>query len=146
MSVRRPAGFTLIEVMVALVIVSFALPALLVTVYRQVDGVGYLRDKSLAGYVAANQLTEARLLLRGSAEFGEGKDSGVEEMASRNWYWWTERKKTSVENMFKVTVTVAAQEQDEKEPMVSLVGFVAAPSGTVLGLEGDNPAGPQAGE
>jgi general secretion pathway protein I len=118
-------GFTLVEVMVALVVIGVALPALLVTVYRQIDGVGYLRDKAAASWVASNVVAENRILVRSGAPLVESKDSGVEEMASRDWYWWSQIEKTTVAEMFRVTVTVAAAESDEKTPLVTLVGYMA---------------------
>ena len=39
--------------MVALAVVAVALPALLMSLYQQVDGTAYLRDRSLASMVAA---------------------------------------------------------------------------------------------
>ena len=58
----RARGFTLIEVMVALAVVAIALPALLISLYQQVDSTAYLRDKSIAHMVAANKLVELRVL------------------------------------------------------------------------------------
>ena len=57
----RVRGFTLVEVMVALAVVAIALPALMISLYQQVDSTGYLRDKSLAHMVAANKLSELRI-------------------------------------------------------------------------------------
>ena len=116
----RHRGFTLVEVMVALVVVGVALPALMVSVYRQIDGVGYLRDKAVAGWVAANRLTEARIRVNSGAPLRAERDSGVEEMAAREWYWWIEREQTQVADMYRVTVTVAASEDEEKSPLVTL--------------------------
>ena len=50
-------GFTLVEVMVAMAIVAVALPALLFSLYQQLDGTEYLRDRTLASLVAANKLS-----------------------------------------------------------------------------------------
>ena len=61
-SPTRAQGFTLVEVMVALVIVAVALPALVFTYLQQVDNAGYLRDKWLAGQVIENKWAEVRLL------------------------------------------------------------------------------------
>lgn len=133
---RRSQGFTLVEVMVALVVVGVALPALLVTVYRQIDGVGYLREKTVAGWVAANVLTEQRILVRSGAPLLEGTSDGVEDMSSREWFWWVQTEKTTVAEMFRITVSVAAAEEDEKSPLVSVVGYLA-PAAQVASA-GDN--------
>ena len=45
-------------------VVAVALPALLMSLYQQVDSTAYLRDKSLAHMVAANKLAEMRILSR----------------------------------------------------------------------------------
>ena len=58
-----PLGFTLVEVMVALAVVAVALPALLVTLSQQLDGLRYLEDRTHAQWVAANRLAELRLVL-----------------------------------------------------------------------------------
>ena len=67
-------GFTLIEVMVALMVIAIALPALLGALYRQVDGSAYLRAKSIAQWVASNKLTENRIQLARSGHRGPDAD------------------------------------------------------------------------
>lgn len=122
----RARGFTLIEVMVALAVVAIALPALLMSLYQQVDSTGYLRDKSLANMVAANKLTEIRILSRATQSLLRGKDSGVSPMADRDWYWWLDSQPTEVENFYRVEITVALDEEQREQPLHTLVAFLSA--------------------
>lgn len=57
---RRVAGFTLIEVLIALAIVAIALVAALRATGQSTANVGELRTRLLAGWVAENVLAEHR--------------------------------------------------------------------------------------
>jgi general secretion pathway protein I len=118
-----------VEVMVALVIVAIALPALLISVYRQVDGTAYLRDKLVANWVAANKMAEIRLISSLNSKTLEGKNSGSEEMADREWFWWAKGEKTTVDNFYRMTVTVGSDADNESNTLITLVGFVEKDSG-----------------
>ena len=118
-------GFTLVEVMVALAVVAVALPALLMSLYQQVDSTAYLRDRSLASLVAANKLVELRLLSRARQSLLKGRDSGVEELGERDWYWWIESTPTEVEQFYRLEIRVAAGEDDEQQPLHTLVAFLS---------------------
>lgn len=122
----RGRGFTLVEVMVALAVVAVALPALLVALSQQVDATAYLRDKSVAQLVAANKLVEIRLLARARQSLLKGRDSGVMEMADREWYWWIESKATDVPQFQRLQIDVASTEEDEKQPLYTLVAFMGS--------------------
>lgn len=121
----RCSGFTLVEVMVALAIVALALPALLLALSGQVDATGYLRDKSVAQMVAGNKLTELRILSRVRQQLLQGKDSGVSEMAEREWYWWLEIKPTEVPQFFRIEIDVALEEDGLDESLYTLVAFLS---------------------
>jgi general secretion pathway protein I len=112
--------------MVALAVVAIALPALLVALSQQVDATAYLRDKSVAQLVAANKLVEIRLLARSRQSLLEGRDSGVMEMGDREWYWWVESKATDVAQFRRLQIDIAASEEDEKQPLYTLVAFMGA--------------------
>ena len=126
MSGRKTAGFTLVEVMVALAIVALALPALMVALSRQVDATGYLRDKSMAHAVAANKLAELRILAYARRDLLRGRDSGVASMAERDWYWWVECSLTEVPLFYRVEIDVALDEGDAEQPLYTLVAFLPA--------------------
>ena len=57
----RAIGFTLIEVMAALVIVSLGMLAVIQAVSETANNSVYLRQKSIAHWVAMNRVTEMRL-------------------------------------------------------------------------------------
>ena len=89
----RQRGFTLLEAMIALMIVAMALPALITLVITQLDGAAAIRDKTYAYWVAENQLTRVRLLQQQKAKKALAnyqlpeKDSGVVDMAGMRWQW-----------------------------------------------------------
>ena len=122
----RSTGFTLIEGMVALMVIAIALPALLTTLYRQVDGTAHLRDKSMAQWVASNKLTELRLQQARRRAVFEGERSGVTTQAERDWFWWIEGTRTEVENFHRIEIRVAAAEDQRDNPLITLVAFTAA--------------------
>jgi general secretion pathway protein I len=122
----RHAGFTLVEVMVALAVVAIALPALLIALYQQVDSTAYLRDKSMAHAVAANKLTELRLLSRARQGLFQGQDGGVAQMGDRDWYWWLQSQPTEVEQFYRVEISVALEETSRDAPLYTLVAFLSA--------------------
>tara|TARA_R110000772_G_scaffold236733_1_gene348498 strand:- start:53795 stop:54253 length:459 start_codon:yes stop_codon:yes gene_type:complete len=134
-------GFTLVEVMVALAIVALALPALLFALHQQVDGTGYLRDKSLAQLLANRKLVELRLLTAARAELLQGADSGTEEFAGRAWYWRLESTPTQVQGFLRVEIVVRAGEGESGPLMYSLVAFMAMPGGLPQGVAARAPVG-----
>ena len=125
-SVRRSErGFTLVEVMVAMAVVAVALPALLFALIQQLDGAAYLRDKTLASWVAANKLTELRLVADRQRTLPEGEFSGEARLAEHDWYWWIERENTELPGFFRVEIRVAAEADRAEQPLHTLVAFIA---------------------
>ncbi len=123
----RARGFTLVEVMVALAIVAIALPAVLMSLYRQIDDTGYLRDKTMAQMVAANKLAEMRLVIASTRVLNAGKDNGVAQMADREWHWWVETKPTEqVPKFFRIEIKVALNEDQQAQPLYTLTAFMSS--------------------
>ncbi|MDG2460066.1 MAG: type II secretion system minor pseudopilin GspI [Luminiphilus sp.] len=124
-SLGRLLGFTLVEVMVALAVVAVALPALLIALSQQIDGLRYLEDRTHAQWIAANRLAELRLVLAAKGGVQTRLVSGSEELAGRNWYWWSEGKETPVPGFFHYEIMVSDQEDGRDAPVHTLDGYFA---------------------
>jgi general secretion pathway protein I len=81
----RQSGFTLIEVMVALVIVAFGMGAVLAALSSAAGNISALHDKTLAQWVALNLVADTRLSLQvPSTGTTEGD---VKAFGNANWHW-----------------------------------------------------------
>jgi len=83
-------GFTLIEVMVALAIIAIALAALIKASGNYTRSAGYLKSKTLAHYVAMNEVSRLQIE-RAWPDLGTKKDDS--EMAGVEWFWTREVNK-----------------------------------------------------
>lgn len=121
---RPQRGFTLLEVMVALVIVALGLMAAFGQVNQSLTVASRLRDKTLANWVAVNQMTGLRL----SGEFPAiGTRSDEVDMARNTWRYTIKVVKTPLAAMRRVDISIAFA--DRPDAVVStLTGFVSQPS------------------
>jgi general secretion pathway protein I len=130
---RRAGGFTLVEVLVALVIVALGLTALMVAVNGTARTSGFLRDKTLAQWIALNRLTEVRLNV---VKFGQNTDTGELDFGNRKWHYDTRYFDTSIASMKRVVVRVYLGDKKTKgNPVAQAVGFLGtalAPPGSAL--------------
>ena len=109
---RRPArGFTLIEVLVALVIVAFGMGAVLAALTSAANSTARLRDKSLGEWIALNQISSVRLAL---AAPKEGKSEDDVDYAGRKWHWRQQVEKTEVPGLLRITVDVRQAPADAR--------------------------------
>lgn len=118
---RFAKGFTLVEVMVALLVVGIALPALLSQITAQADGTADLRDRSYAQWVAQNELERIRLAYKLDGKLLQGEASGEAEMVERTWYWEVVSEETEFPGMWRQTVSVGTEPD---ETLVSMIGFL----------------------
>lgn len=118
---NRRTGFTLLEVLIALVVVALALLALTRTAGGQANAFGGLRERTLAGWVAANVLSETRLATPLPAT---GRRDGRVRFADRDWRWALEVKATENSQIRRLDVAVFAN--DDKQPLATLTGFGSA--------------------
>jgi general secretion pathway protein I len=117
-------GFTLIEVLVALMIVAMGLAALMIAVSSTARTSGYLRDKTLAQWMALNRLSEVRLNV---TKFGQNTDTGEINFANRTWHYDTRYFDTSIATMKRVVVRVYAGDAKTKgNPLAESTGFLGS--------------------
>jgi general secretion pathway protein I len=124
---RGHRGFTLVEVLVALVIVAIGLAALMITVSSTARTSGALRDKTLAQWMALNRISEVRLNLN---KFGQNTDTGELDFGNRTWHYDTRYFDTSIPSMKRVVVRVYAGNAKTKgNPLAESIGFTGASLG-----------------
>lgn len=100
---RRQGGFTLIEVLVALAIVAIGMAAVLSALTSSASTVLYMRDKTLANWVALNHIAEQRL----KPQMPQlGNSDGDVDYAGRKWHWRQETVATAVQGMVRMDVHV----------------------------------------
>ncbi|MEM1264206.1 MAG: type II secretion system minor pseudopilin GspI [Pseudomonadota bacterium] len=120
---NRQRGFTLIEVMVALVIVALGLSALITTAVRVIGDSYTYRERTLALYVGLNVITELRL----SDEVPDLRETEDEvEFADTDWLYTARVIETDVETLRRIEVDVALAD-DPDTVIRSVLGFVGEP-------------------
>ena len=120
-------GFTLLEVMVALAIVSVALATLVKAARANASNAAYLRDKTFAQWVAVNKVTELRVSKTWPA-IGEKK--GHTLMGNNDWFWLAKVKKTEVPGIRTIEYKVYRSEQeriDNSLPVYRMTAFIGKP-------------------
>ena len=119
---RAARGFTLVEVLVALMVVAIGLAALMVAVSGTARSSSYLRDKTLAQWIALNRLSEVRL---NTNKFGQNTDTGELVFAGRTWHYDTRYFDTSIASMKRVVVRVYEGNAKAKgNPLAESTGFL----------------------
>ena len=140
-------GFTLIEVIVALVVIGLGMLGVIQAVSQTAGNSSYLRDKTIAHWVGMNRLTEIRLQKTAP---GIDKTSDEVEMAGRRWKWTMNVTQTPVETIRRIDISVRPAEAKEGASLASVTGFygtAVAPPGTALvAWQGVGPGGAGPGQ
>ena len=118
-------GFTLMEVLVAMTILSLGLLAAIKVASEGSTSAMQLRDKTYAQWVALNKVAEMRLQTTWPSA---GKSDGNSEMAGRTWHWTMEIKNTDDKDVRKLEVSVNPEsEKDAKASTVFVTAFLGRP-------------------
>jgi len=148
---KRQRAFTLVEVLVALAIVVVGMAALFTTVSQAVRNSAYLRERTLAQWIALNQITETRL--SGLVPSDEHREGEI-EFANQRWRWELETIATPVRGIFRLEARAALEDAPEGSWPGQATGFmgnsIASPntvprdwlgSDSAAAQRGPNPSG-----
>ncbi len=114
-------GFTLIEVIVAMAVVSIALAALVSSAGHSARQARLLIDRMQARWVADNVLTQLQLERYWDAVGAQR--NGDMEMGGRTWYWRSELLELQDERLRRVDAQVRYQSSDPL-PIYTVSGFL----------------------
>ena len=121
----KHAGFTLLEVLVALAIIALGMAAVIKTVASVTVNSAYLRDKTFAYWVAQNQMAEIEL---SPVKPKMGFTDGDESLAGITWYWTTSVDKTEDPDTNRVEVTVRMDKDKKAHNYATLVYLLHNPN------------------
>lgn len=115
-------GFTLIEVLIATVIIAIALTAVLNTTQTATHDIDYLEDKSIAHWVAMNILNESlgQDIANNNSDESQTKQ-GDTKMLDRKWQWHTHINNDAFPDVQEVIVTV--NRKDRTDILSELHGY-----------------------
>lgn len=134
-------GFTLIEVMVALAIVSIGLIAVFNAIIQMAHSTSVLRERALADWIAMNEISAIRI----SGSFPDiGSFDGTTEFAGREWRWEAEISETGVGDLRRIDMAVGYEEFPD-DSITIMTGFVSRATGPGVQVDwwgGGTPGGP----
>jgi general secretion pathway protein I len=128
---RRSAGFTLIEILVALAVIAIGTVAVAAAVSGNVSNAAYIQDRTLAHWVAMNKVAELQVAQQWPST---GTERGDSLLASQEWNWEVKVSDTDDPDVRRIDVQVFA-DREQKQSLATLVAYVGRPgSGASAGL------------
>jgi general secretion pathway protein I len=117
---RLARGFTLLEVMIALLVIALGLGAVINTTSESGWKATHLRQSTIASWVAYNQIAAYRAARTWDSKT---RHSGETEMANAEWSWEMEISKTDDDSLRRIDVEVSLKGEDAVKARVT--GFIA---------------------
>ncbi|HHJ16021.1 MAG TPA: type II secretion system protein GspI [Gammaproteobacteria bacterium] len=125
-------GFTLLEVLIAMVVLALSLGAVIQSTGDYTVNQAYLRDRTFAEWVARNQLATALMAetwpstgqTRGEVEFPKS----VSGSGGREWRWEMQVSQTPEQDLRRLDIDVFPLDaDDDAQPLATLSGFMGKP-------------------
>ena len=117
------AGFTLIEVVVALAILGLVLGGAISTVHQYADQRGYLNTKMISSQVAWNALLDKYRHSEGwigEADRGGLKQKGIESQSGQDWSWFLEVQPAVGKDLYRYEARVQLRGSDRNSSALTL--------------------------
>ena len=121
---QKHKGFTLVEVMVALAVIALGLAAVIKTVTSTTNNTIYLRDKTLAYWVAQNQMAELELT---TASPKNGFTDGEETLAGLTWHWTRKVEGTEDPDTSRIEIMVRKDKDKSAQNYATLITLIFNP-------------------
>ena len=119
---KQERGFTLLEVLIALMVISISLLAIAGEMINMLNAANTMQERTYASWIAHNKVTEMRLA---NVVPEVSTSSGELDYANREWAWRAVVSETGVENLFRVDVTISNPGGDPI--MRPITGFIGEP-------------------
>lgn len=117
-------GFTLLEVLVALAVVATSMAALIKVAGENVSNAAYLRDRTVAQWVAADKATELQVT---GAWPAVGRSNGTVMQAGREWRWEVDVSDTPEASVRRLEISVRLAENRDAAPLALFTSFLGRP-------------------
>jgi len=113
---RQQLGFTLIEIIIALAIVSVAVVAIVDAMGKHTNAASELEKRVLAAWVASNYIAEIRHEAK-TDRVKSGSDSEIVKMGGHRWRVRSKVEETEVERVYLVDVEVKDERRRNENPL-----------------------------
>lgn len=126
--ISKSFGFTLIEILIALVILAVAFTAIIAATSNSARGTNQLQEKIVAHWVAQNVLASEQIGLITAPKASE-KITGTMQMLNKNWHWesgWDEgdNDSTYVTRVYVIVKNNSSEGTEDTNVLARLIGFV----------------------
>jgi general secretion pathway protein I len=127
-TIKGPAGFTLLEVLISIAILAVVLTAVLRLEKQSIDMGAIQKDVVIAGLLAQNKMAEIEL--EGFPVVGESEGDFGEDYLE--YVWKSETEETYFEGVNQLKLTVFRQiGKDDPVEIISITKFFVDPDATV---------------
>lgn len=120
---KKQQGFTLIEIIISLLVISVALGAVIATTGNSVKHGAHIKEKTMALWVAQNAIAEISIANKWPST---GIKSDKATMAGKTWFIKSDIKSTPDKNIRRMDLSVYSDEKAE-DKVISLTSYIVKP-------------------